>query len=43
MNIGADRPDDCECEHMPSGIACTPCTEKGFSTPANVVQNRVLK
>lgn len=43
MNLGGTRPDDCECEHMPSGIACPACTEKGFSTPANVVQNGVLK
>lgn len=38
MNIGADRPPNCECERMPSGLVCDACTEKGFSNPANVVQ-----
>lgn len=43
MNIGGERPDDCECKRMPRGIACPPCTEAGFSTPANVVQNWIPK
>lgn len=43
MNLGATQPDNCECKRMPRGFPCDPCTNAGFSAPANVVQNWILK